>query len=90
MDLGFVLRPHFGARFFSNKNNTSEIVSQKRAPTRRKQVPIPLPGASRTGSHYQELFEHKQLFGHKLKQLFEFLSENVDWAENWIQSLTVV
>ena len=65
-------------------------VEKKRRPAKVKWTPIPLPGGSRTGSHYQELFEHKQLFGHKLKQLFEFLSENVDWAENWIQSLTVV
>ena len=28
----------------------------------------------------------KQLFEHMLKQLFEFLLENVNWDENWIQN----
>ena len=78
-----LLRPNFGALgVILAKKGASKNASKKGAPTRRKQLPIPLPGGSRTGSHYQELFEHKQLLGHKLKQLFEFLPENVDWAEN--------
>ena len=32
----------------------------------------------------------KQLFGHMLKQLFEFLPENVDGAEHWSQNRTLV
>ena len=77
------LRPNFGVLdVILAKKGASKNASKKGAPTRRKQLPIPLPGGSRTGSHYQELFEHKQLFGHKLKQLFEILSKNVAWAEH--------
>ena len=78
-----LLKPNYGAvGVILIKQGASKNASKKGAPTRRKWHLIPLPGGSRTGSHYQELFEHKQLLGHKLKQLFEFLPENVDWAQN--------
>ena len=72
-----LLKPNFGALgVILAKKGASKNASEKGAPTRRKQLPIPL-----SGSHYQELFEHKQLLGHKLKHVFELLFENVDWAE---------
>ena len=58
-----------------------KICFKKGGPPRRKQHPIPLPGGSQRQAHYQELFEHTQLFGHKLKQIVEFLSGNLAWAE---------
>ena len=49
----------------------------KKAPTRRKQVLIPLPGGSRTGSHYQELFEQETIVRTQVEAIVRIFVRNV-------------
>ena len=60
MDFEVFVRLHFDALgvIFLRR---FKICFKKRSPARVKQGAIPLPGGSRTGSHYQELFEQETI-----------------------------
>ena len=77
------MRPNFGALgVILAKKALQNLFQKKRAPPDSNDYLFPCqeaPGQAATIKNYSS---KKHLFEHMLKQLFEFLFENVDLAEN--------
>ena len=76
------MKPNFGALGYFIKKGASKIASKKGPRPDTNRTLFPCQEALGQAATIKNCSNKKQLFGHKLKQLFELLFENVDWAEN--------
>ena len=77
------MKPHCDALgVLFSKKGASKFASKKGVPPESNDYLFPCPEAPGQAATIKNCSSKKQLFEHKLKQLFEFLFENVDWIEN--------
>ena len=77
-----LLRPNFGALGVILVKKALHTIVQKKVTPLTETPPYPRQEAPGQAATIKNCSSKKQLFEHMLKQLFEFLSENVDLAEN--------
>ena len=77
------MRPHFRALgVILTKNALQKLLQKKVTPPDGNRGLSPRQEAPGQAATIKNCSSKKQLFEHMLKQLFEFLLENVNWAEN--------